>query len=399
MKLTQARGLAPRLGLALALCLGFAGIANANNDQTAAGTTVSNTFTLDYEVSDTAQPTITNSASPTQFRVDRRIDLTLTSTNSALLTAPGATSVLTFELVNDGNDNAAFSFSIADLDSGSGTFDATSQTISYLIDADNEGDIDDGAFTTIDQTAIDAGAGSANVTADVEKGQIVFLRVSGVIPTDAEDNDTDQITLIAEVRDPVSYAIETSTTPGAATSASTGVNNLLGLAQNVLADGTGTDIGVNTVEGDRDGLFGANGVFDVESPDLSATKSVLVIAEPDLSGPIANCDTASAVAEAKAVPGACVEYTITVENTGDSIAASNLTISDRLPAEVTFVSAEFSSEFLDDDTDPAAGPSLAFPNNTTDSNCDGTSNCLITLSDAALNAGTTGTITIRAEIK
>ena len=399
MNFTKARGLAPRIGLALALCLGFAGGAYANNDQTAAGSTVSNTFTLNYEVSNTAQPEISNATTPTEFIVDRRVDLVLTATNSPSLTTPGATSVLTFELVNDGNDFAAYSFSIADLDTGSGTFDATPVTISYVIDTDNNGTLEtgtDGTFQTIVQTATNANAGAADVTADVEKGQKVFVQVSGTIPAGTADNDTDQITLIAQVRNPSAFINEVSGSAGAITVGDSGSNNPLGAAQNVLADGTG----VAGTDADRDGLFAANGVFDVESPDLTAAKEVRVMAEPDLSGPITNCDSiASPVANAKAVPGACVEYTITVENTGDSVAASNLVISDTLPAEVSFVSATLSPNFGDDPTDPATGPTLTFPTNATDSNCDGSTNCQITLTDAQLAASTTGTIVIRALIK
>ena len=396
MNFTKARGLAPRIGLALAACLGFAGGAYANNDQTAAGSTVSNTFTLNYEVSNTAQPEISNATTPTQFTVDRRVDLVLTATNSALLTTPGATSVLTFELVNDGNDFAAYSFSIADLDTGSGTFDATSVEIRYLIDADNNNTADDGSYALIAETATSAGSGAADVTANVEKGQKVFVQVSGTIPAGTEDNETDQITLIAQVRNPSAYINDPAISVGEVTTGDSGSNNPLGVAQNVLADGTG----VAGTDVDRDGLFAANGVFDVESPDLTADKEVLVIAEPGVSGPITNCDSiASPVANAKAVPGACVEYTITVENTGDSVAASNLVISDTLPAEVTYVSATLSANIDDDPTDPATGPTLSFPTNATDSNCDGSTNCQITLTDAQLAASTTGTIVIRALIK
>ena len=74
---------------------------------------------------------------------------------------------MTFELVNNGNDNAAYSFSIEDLDSGGTTFDATTLIVRYLIDANNNGSDDDGAYTVIAETAINAAAGSASVTTDV----------------------------------------------------------------------------------------------------------------------------------------------------------------------------------------------------------------------------------------
>ncbi len=411
MSFQGVRGLVSRVGLAVAVCLGLASAANAANTLTEAGTSVSNTFELSYSVSGTAQPVITNSltpppggitqGTPTIFTVDRRVDFVVTSTNAAT-PAPGATAVLTYQVLNEGNDNSAYSFSIADLDNGGGTFDATSLVVRYQLDANDNGTIDDGGYTVITPTTIGAGAGSAFVTPDVPKGVLLFIEVEGTVAAGVADASTDDITLVAEARDPTAFLLEASATPAAVTTAATGPNDLINNAENVLADGTG--VAAAEAAGDSDGLFAATGIITVASPDLSASKTVTVIEEPGTGGPLTTCATATAVANAKAVPGSCVEYVIEVTNTGATATASNLVIDDILPAQVTFVSASLNTTtatgFADDPLIGGAGPTLAFPATPAASDCDGTvATCEIQLSDAVLAAGEVGQIVIRALVK
>ncbi|MEM7638975.1 MAG: hypothetical protein AAF269_07915, partial [Pseudomonadota bacterium] len=401
MSYSQVREFLSRVGLTVAICLGLAGAAHAANTLTEAGTSVSNTFELSYSVSGTAQPIITNDnasppvgavvqGTPTLFTVDRKVDLIVTATNSTLTTVPGTDATLTFEVLNEGNDTAAYAFSVADLDSGASTFDASSIVVRYLVDANDNGTADDGAFTALTETTIGAGAGSAFVTGDVSKGVRVFVQVQGTIAAGVADTFTDDVTLIAEARNPTAFANEASASPAAVTAATGGANVLTGTAQNVLADGTG----VAASEGDADGLFAATGIIQVESPDLNAEKTVLVIKEPGIADPfvaLTDCATASAEADAKAVPGSCVEYTIEVENTGATASATNLVIDDILPAEVTFVSAALATTtatgFADDTGIGGVGPVLTAPTTPADSDCDGATTCVIQLSDAILAAG------------
>ncbi|MEO1323367.1 MAG: hypothetical protein AAFV59_10210 [Pseudomonadota bacterium] len=416
MSYSQARGLASRLGLAGAICLGLASTAHADNSLTEAGVSVSNTFELSYSVSGTAQPIITNDnasppvgavvqGTPTLFTVDRKVDLIVTATNSTLTSVPGADATLTFEVLNEGNDTAAYSFSVADLDSGATTFDASSIVVRYLVDANDNGTDDDGSYTTITQTTVGAGAGSAFVTGDVPKGDRVFVQVQGTIAAGVTDAFTDDVTLVAEVRNPTAFANEASGSPAAVTADTAGANVLEGTAQNVLADGTG--IAGAEGAGDADGLYAATGVIEVQSPDLTAEKTVTVIKEPGIADPfvaLTDCSSASAETDAKAVPGACVEYVIEVENTGASVSATNLVIDDVLPENVTFVSASLATTTttgFDDDTGiGGVGPVLTFPTTPVASDCDGTaSTCAIQLSDAILDAGEVGQIVIRALVK
>ena len=87
---------------------------------TDAGTSVANTFTLDYQVSGVAQTQITNdgvggNAAPTTFTVDRVVDL-LVQSQGDLNVSPGADDQeLVFQVRNDGNDRQAYSFELSDL--------------------------------------------------------------------------------------------------------------------------------------------------------------------------------------------------------------------------------------------------------------------------------------------
>ena len=174
------------------------------------------------------------------------------------------------------------------------------------------------------------------------------------------------------------------------TLADTGSNDLVLAAQNVLAD----DTGEASVEGDNDGLYGVLGTVRVISPNLAASKDILAISEDPT-----DCSTDTAVTNAKAIPGACIEYFITVTNNGATADATNLDIQDVLPAEVTFVSASLDTSTTNGFEEVAAGvgPTLSLPS---DPDCDGTAaTCEVRLTQALLAPTETGIIRIRALVK
>ncbi len=396
----------------------FTGTAQAGNTLTEAGRPVSNTFTLVYDVGTVTQPAITNKlatdptfpsggtiqGTPTAFTVDRKVDHIITATNSTLTTPPGTTVTLTYELENEGNDTQAYSFSLADLDNAAGTFDGTITSITYYIDTDDDGDFSDETGVTITQTPIgnDPDSSAVDVTGDVPKGVKVLVEVATTITAATADTETDDITLVAEARNPSAWAFETlgAGEEEEVTLATAGANVVEGVAQNVLADGTGV-LAAET-SGDADGIYAVTGTIEVQSPDLTATKAVSAIKEPGIADPfvaLTDCATATAVAQAKTIPGSCIEYLIEVENTGATAPAENLDIQDILPAGVTFVSATLDTTtgtgFADDTAVTGAGPTLTTPAANTD--CDGlVGTCNVQLTDAILAAGEIGQIRIRA---
>jgi uncharacterized repeat protein (TIGR01451 family) len=408
--------------LATAAVTLMAGTAFAGNTLTTAGTPVSNTFTLDYQVGTVTQPTITNEtgtadpndvelpAGPTVFTVDRKVDHIVTATNSTLSTSPGTTATLTFTLRNEGNDNQAYSFSLADLDNAAGTtFDASSLTIAYAVDADDENDIDE-TFVTIAPTVIgdDPDADPVFVTGDVPKGVRVWITVTGTVAASVGDAVSDDITLVAETRNPTAWAIETiaATDVAEVTTGFVGANAVLGVAQNVMADSTGVAAAETSPSGDGDGLYAVTGIILVASPDIVASKSMTAIKEPAVADPfvaLSDCATATAVTNAKAIPGSCIEYVIDIANTGATADAEALNIQDVMPEQVTFVSASIvdvtTTGFVDDpgvaDPGGVSGPTLTTP--AANTACDGTaSTCNIVLNNALLGPGNNSQIVIRA---
>ncbi len=387
------RRLTGKIVAAMGACALLAGAAHAQNNFTDAGTNVQNTFTLDYEISGTSQPTITNDpsttipgavvqGSETEFTVDRLIDLQLTQQNSPLTVAPGtSTARLEYLLVNEGNDSQAYSFSIADV--AGDDFDDSSYVVEYFIDTNSNGDPFDDSAVTITVTPTGT-ANTGNVTPDVDPDQTIGVRITSAIPGSATDGDFDDLVLVAQTRDPVNWQQEGATGSGGdITAADPDTNSDTGVAENVLADGSGS-----SEEGANDGLHSDTGRYIVASPDLTAAKSVDVIATTP-----SDCATdAAGGATEYSVPGACVEYVITVDNNGATATADAIDIADVLPAEVNFVTASFAGW-------DGAAPSLGVPSGA-DTTCDGTSStCNVTLTGATLNAGGQGTLTIRALVK
>lgn len=136
----------------------------------------------------------------------------------------------------------------------------------------------------------------------------------------------------------------------------------------------------------EDGLVGNHGIvirsqFAATPANLEAQKDVIVFSE---DGSL--CDDLVAAPPAEpanpaAIPGACIQYTISVANTG-SVAAENITLVDALPAHLTFVGAALS---------PTSWGTLATPD------CPG-SGCEVRINDGVIAANQTATVTIRATI-
>jgi len=134
---------------------------------TAADTTVSNTFTLDYSVGTTPQPQVTNSGSPTTFKVDRLVDLTVAAIAPATTSAPGAVDEeLRFTVTNNGNDTQAYALSVVQ-ETGDDFQTANVTIVFYVDDGDGvfEPGGDDGSPITYNGTTTGAATGG-DVPAD-----------------------------------------------------------------------------------------------------------------------------------------------------------------------------------------------------------------------------------------
>lgn len=368
-----------KLGLMTRGLLGASAItlfaaSNAFAGGTAAGTNVQNTFTLDYQVAGTDQPTIDNTGSPTEFTVDRLIDLTVASSGDTTV-APGATDQeLVFTVTNNGNDTQAYDFTLVN-ESGD-DFDTTGLNINYIID-NGTGGVCDSTDLAGSMTAYTPGSGDAS--ADLPADGVICVVVDGDISAARVDADESEISLVSDTLQPT-----TGASAGTAEIADAGTNTLTGVAENVLADGTGTGNEVANA-----GDHSATGTYIVASADLTAAKAVSIYTEDG-----SDCTTipgSPGVGDQYSIPGACVEYVITTENTGATASATSIAINDILPDTLTFVNAA---------TVGFTGGSFTQPTTALEKDCDGTAaTCEVELTGATLAAGVTGTITIRALIK
>ena len=184
--------------------------------------------------------------------------------------------------------------------------------------------------------------------------------------------------------------LEPASSPNAGTPVTAdadGTNALTGAAENVLADGSGT-----SNEGANAGDHSDTGTYVVAAAEVSAVKDVNIHSE-DGTGCTVIPGTATG---GYSIPGACVEYVITVENTGSS-AATDIVINDVLADELDFAGAVFGGDFTGGSF---ASPALPAAN----TDCTGGA-CVINLTGATLPAPvapatvTTGTVTIRAFVK
>ena len=346
---------------------------NAFAAGTAADTLVSNTFTLSYDVGGVTQPPVTPPAATT-FRVDRLVDVLVESFAPVTPSAPGSTAQpLRYRVTNQGNDTHGYLLTA--VQEGGDDFNTTGAVITYYID-DGDGIYepggDDGAPITYT---------SGTSTPDIPADRFLHVIISSNVPAAQTDGQTADITLVADTLEGGG-----STTP---VGPDADGENDIDVTENVLADDSGTS-NENANEGDHS----ATNTLTVGAAAISAVKAVSVFSQ-DGSG----CSTipgtpATPIDEQYAIPGACIEYTITVENEGSAL-ATDIDIGDNLQPGLEFISASFSGF----SGTPSFSPALP----TAGTICDGPvgTACRVSMIDGELTGGTpasptTGVLTIRA---
>ncbi len=375
---------------ATALTVLSTGTAFAQNAFTPAGETVSNTFTLNYEVNNTTQTQINNTATPTIFNVDRLVNVTVSSPADTLVIADQDDVLLPFVVVNNGNDTHPYLLGFEQPTSGDEFNTTAATTAPDIIFYDETADTnDDGVLSEAERLAAtpqdyNTTPGSVNVPVlDADERAFVYVRQNIPAGTFA-DADTADIILYANTQ-----TIDSGT----------GVNMVL---IETAADGDGNDADATLVENvladvdgpatandaDADGAHSATGSYIIEIPNVTATKAVFGISAdacaaipPAYTKPTANAEYY--------IPNSCVEYVIEVVNAGTTN-ATNIDLTDILPDHLTFREAEVRGDlvFLPADL---TGPAAA-------TECDGTATCTVALADATLDAGKSGYLVIRATI-
>ena len=272
---------------------------------TDANTDVTNTVVVSWKVGGVQQTAPTPTEQPgmeVSFKVDRKVNLTMTgSTQNAV--SPGQTGVmLTYVVTNKTNDTADFVLAYEKDETDFGL-----SNIHMYVEADGNNTFDEGTdndpgneITYIDDLGEDA-------------GRTVYIFAN--IAADAANTESATITLKAQAVDKSG----TTASPGTALVETLAADNAANV-DNVFADGDGP----HSLDTDQDGEYSATGTYNISGTSINVSKSYTVLS-----------DGFSAAGQEKPIPGAIVLYCITVENAG-TINADHIGVSDAVPGETTY---------------------------------------------------------------
>ena len=267
--------------------------APAMAEGTAAGTTITNTATVDYRVGGVDQTEVVAADS---FDVDRKINLLVARVSAPTTTvAPGQSdAVIAFDVTNLSNAAIDMALVVTELDSG------VQNIRVFRDDGDNVFDAGDTQTSLLDEVAADA-----------------TLRV--FIVSNVELSQTNGAVVRLQL-DAQAFEAGTPGTLGALIAESTGADT--DNVETVLADTAGV------ADAARDGMHSAEGSYTVSAATLSVTKTSRVISDP-----------VNAATNPKAIPGATVEYCVVVGNAPASATATNVTVTDTVPSDLVFDTA------------------------------------------------------------
>ena len=378
-----------RMGMlaASAAAFGAVGTGTALAQDTAAGTSVSNTFTLDYQVGGVSQAQISNGASPTTFVVDRKVDLTVTAGASTASGTPNGSQALSFTVANTGNDDFRYALAL-DVATPSGEtgivgLTAAAYTVTYYPPSAS------GACTGT-ATVYTVGA----TIADVPAGQSICVSVSSTLSALASDGQQSLVSLVATAVSPADWAVDTTpVVVGTALVADT--SNTMGDVDVVFADADG-DGASGTLDAETNAKHVAGTTITVTSASLAGSKDVYVVSTDGTAcnptdSPVNDTTVAAWPTTEFPVPGACVAYAIRVENTG-STSASGILIKDPLPAQVTWVGEAV--------TGALSGGSFTKPGAETGTQCTSGSpaSCTVFYDGGSVANGASGRVVIYATV-
>lgn len=331
---------------------------SANAAGTASNTAITNRATVSYSVGGVSQTPIESSptgnttatGSDTSFRVDNKIIHIVTEVSgnpTSVGTAPGATNlVTTFTVTNQGNTAQGYLLTATNRPNGTaspfsgGTAD--NQDVSNLRVFVESG-------TTAGYDPTDTATNIANLAPDAT----VTVYVLADIPAGAVNNQFANVQLAAQ-------AATANTTTAVVQTAGADNANAVDI---VFADGGAVA---------RDGIAEAQDQYQIQSAALTVTKTSSVVSDPfnNTTNP-------------KAIPGATVQYTITVANTG-SQPATGVAITDPIPGNTDYVAGSITVN----------GSSVSDSGRTV-----GTPVTSLNVNPGAIAASGTATVTFRVTIK
>jgi uncharacterized repeat protein (TIGR01451 family) len=332
MEVAEMNRMDTKLRRATLAALMLAAMSAANSVRAAgtpSGTSVSNLATIDYAVGGVTQLPIESSpagnstpgagnGAPTSFVVDNRVDLTVAEAGASVTqVGPGQIDALTaFTVTNTGNTTQDYALGVVNLAPADaavlGNLDTGLDVSNFRIRVDGNGN---GTYEPATDTATFVGSLAPDAT--------VRVFVLADVPLGALDNGTANVRL-------------TAVTHVAGSGASNPVVETTGANTNGV-DVVFADAGRNAQESAADG-------YRVASARLTITKASSLVSDP------VNGTTAP-----KAVPGAVVEYSVTVAN-GGTQPASGLRITDVLSADIALVNGAYAAGSADIAVEVGVGP-------------------------------------------
>ncbi|HET7922567.1 MAG TPA: hypothetical protein VFM15_07420 [Gammaproteobacteria bacterium] len=325
------------------LMLGM-GTAQAAPIGTAAGTSVTNKATVNYQVGGVNQTLIESSptgnttsgvgnGANTSFVVDDKLVLVVTRQDGAIVSvSPGQTNVvLVYQVTNNGNATQGVSFTTLQkatatanpFGAGTDNFDATAPT--------TPGTGTPSIFVSQNNTATYVLANdTASSIPQLASGDSHYVFVVASIPSGQADGSIAVNALVAQVAVAGGSATY-GTAPGAnITADDSGTAWSSSVQQNIFADAGGTDDAAN------DGKSSDRDAWMVASAKLTITKTAAVVTDP------VNCTTpgntgscTGTPANFKSIPGSVMQYTVTVHNDTTATAnASAISVADDLNTQI-----------------------------------------------------------------
>lgn len=276
------------------------------HSMTAAGSTITNKVTVNYQVNGVDQTAKSDSNS---IIVDRKVSLLVSEVGAETTTVtPGQKeAVTTFKLTNNSNATLDFDLTAAQLSGGTAahggtdSFNVTNLKI-YVDNGDGSYRTGDTLLTTpyIDELAGDGASRTIFVVANV--------------PVEMTNGQIAGVTLTATAREGGQAGSE-----GAVLTETQGANTEQ--MDTVFADDHGPVPG----DSDRDGKSSDDDDYTVKAAMLAVAKTSLIIWDP-----------INQATNPKAIPGARIQYCIRVSNEAGGADAENVAIADDLPSEITF---------------------------------------------------------------
>jgi len=310
------------MGLVLAGVVALLVPLQAMASGTASGTSITNNATVDYQVGGIDQTQVPSNDAV--FVVDNKVDLNVVTQDAAAVSvspgslfANGVYNVLRFRVTNDGNTTQDYALSVATVTTGG----AAKFVGNDAFDMDPEPILNTRIFVNSVRNDLDAqvyenAIDTANFIDELEADHFVDVFVVLDAPLTATNGQIASYHLVATTYDAGAAGLGAQTTETAGAWVADTV-------QVVFADDPGS-AGAGTDDA-SDGKFSDQDDYLVVAATLTVTKASAVISDPINGG-----------SDPKSIPGAIIEYTITLANAaGAGAPATSIAVSDSLNTEIT----------------------------------------------------------------